>query len=281
MQIRCEKCGTVYDLDPSVLPRGGAPVQCTRCSHVFHAVPPEPTGPGIAPPKPLPREAAGMGGGPAPAPETGGVEKTLQFGAVQVPKAGGEASPSPMETLQFASVKPPAPAATDPASITHFFAGGEAAPLPRGSNQHPGAPTGPGGINRAVSPLGASGTVGQGGPNQMVPNEGARQEGASRQDGAPRQDGTPRQEAAPRPDVVAAPAKARAGSRPGADAPTTNAGAVGSTQEKATLHLRTVGPDATEGSDVTRAAEGWSRLVWGALVVLALLSLLGWLWFGV
>lgn len=39
MQIACEKCSTVYTLDDRLLPPGGAPVQCTRCGHVFTAVP--------------------------------------------------------------------------------------------------------------------------------------------------------------------------------------------------------------------------------------------------
>ncbi len=39
MQISCPQCATVYDLDERVLPPGGAPVQCTRCSHVFTASP--------------------------------------------------------------------------------------------------------------------------------------------------------------------------------------------------------------------------------------------------
>ncbi len=40
MQIACPQCATRYELDERLLPPTGAPVQCTRCSHVFTAVPP-------------------------------------------------------------------------------------------------------------------------------------------------------------------------------------------------------------------------------------------------
>lgn len=37
MHINCERCATVYVLDERLIPPGGAPVQCTRCGHVFTA----------------------------------------------------------------------------------------------------------------------------------------------------------------------------------------------------------------------------------------------------
>jgi predicted Zn finger-like uncharacterized protein len=37
VQIACEKCGTHYVLDDGLVPPGGAPVQCSRCGHVFTA----------------------------------------------------------------------------------------------------------------------------------------------------------------------------------------------------------------------------------------------------
>lgn len=40
MLISCEKCSTTYTLDEALIPASGAPVQCTRCSHVFTAYPP-------------------------------------------------------------------------------------------------------------------------------------------------------------------------------------------------------------------------------------------------
>ncbi len=40
MIIRCERCSTMYDLDESLLAPGGSQVQCTKCQHVFVALPP-------------------------------------------------------------------------------------------------------------------------------------------------------------------------------------------------------------------------------------------------
>ncbi|MGZ3456873.1 MAG: zinc-ribbon domain-containing protein [Archangium sp.] len=42
MEIACPQCSMQYALDPRLLPSGGVPVQCTRCSHVFIAAPPAP-----------------------------------------------------------------------------------------------------------------------------------------------------------------------------------------------------------------------------------------------
>lgn len=39
MLIRCEKCSTTYELEERLIPPGGAPVQCSRCEHVFRAYP--------------------------------------------------------------------------------------------------------------------------------------------------------------------------------------------------------------------------------------------------
>ncbi len=39
MLIRCDKCSTLYELDESLLPRHGAPVQCSKCQFVFTAYP--------------------------------------------------------------------------------------------------------------------------------------------------------------------------------------------------------------------------------------------------
>ncbi len=37
VQISCPRCGSLYEVDDRLLPRGGAPVQCTHCAHVFTA----------------------------------------------------------------------------------------------------------------------------------------------------------------------------------------------------------------------------------------------------
>lgn len=84
MRIRCERCSTVYELDPARLSPGGTPVQCTRCRHVFRAFPPadgqavlplEAGASGPAAPGDLPAGGAGHAGEsektaqyPAPAP---------------------------------------------------------------------------------------------------------------------------------------------------------------------------------------------------------------------
>ncbi|MCL2178087.1 MAG: zinc-ribbon domain-containing protein [Cystobacterineae bacterium] len=39
MLISCEQCSTTYSLDDYLLVPGGVPVQCTRCGHVFVALP--------------------------------------------------------------------------------------------------------------------------------------------------------------------------------------------------------------------------------------------------
>ncbi|HET6923892.1 MAG TPA: zinc-ribbon domain-containing protein [Anaeromyxobacteraceae bacterium] len=106
MHIRCERCSTVYELDEKILPPGGAPVQCTRCQHVFHAFPPQAAGrtlpmfpavqgegvarpspppagvPGPSAPGPAPRQAAPAPARPAPAP------------ARQSPQPAGPAAPA-------------------------------------------------------------------------------------------------------------------------------------------------------------------------------------------
>jgi len=35
MDVRCEQCGTEYELDDASVPDGGCPVQCTECGHTF------------------------------------------------------------------------------------------------------------------------------------------------------------------------------------------------------------------------------------------------------
>jgi predicted Zn finger-like uncharacterized protein len=59
--IRCEKCSTVYELDDKLIPSSGAPVQCSRCEHVFRAFPekkPEPRLELVPPPPATPVEPA-------------------------------------------------------------------------------------------------------------------------------------------------------------------------------------------------------------------------------
>jgi predicted Zn finger-like uncharacterized protein len=110
VQISCERCGTTYALDERLIPPGGAPVQCTRCSHVFTAMPP-----GAAPPP-----AASL-------PHAG--NKTQLFGTA------ASAAPAP----------PAAPAAPAARSNTQMFGTAAAAsPRPSGlkpAGQMPAAPS--------------------------------------------------------------------------------------------------------------------------------------------
>ena len=79
-----------YALDPRLLPPGGVPVQCTRCSHVFIAGTPEPA----------PRPAAKPAPKPAPARPPSAMNSTLLYGANNTsPDAGG--APIPTGTQVF------------------------------------------------------------------------------------------------------------------------------------------------------------------------------------
>jgi predicted Zn finger-like uncharacterized protein len=59
LNIRCERCSTTYELDETLLAPEGSPVQCTKCQHVFTAVPPRTAGrtlvgvPAAPPPRPV------------------------------------------------------------------------------------------------------------------------------------------------------------------------------------------------------------------------------------
>jgi len=70
LRIQCERCATTYELDESRLPPSGAPVQCTRCQHVFRAFPPGAGGRTWIgqPPAPAPAEPAAAAPPPKPSP---------------------------------------------------------------------------------------------------------------------------------------------------------------------------------------------------------------------
>jgi len=40
MDIQCEKCRTVFNIDETLLKEGGSKVRCSICRHVFMAYPP-------------------------------------------------------------------------------------------------------------------------------------------------------------------------------------------------------------------------------------------------
>jgi predicted Zn finger-like uncharacterized protein len=112
--IRCDKCTTVYELDESVLPATGAPVQCSKCQFVFTAY--RPSQPRQAPASPQPSST-----GPAPA-------------TPPAPAAAESAAPSPRDLGDdegaVGAPRPPAPAPT-PRPAAAQVAHGEMAEEPK------------------------------------------------------------------------------------------------------------------------------------------------------
>lgn len=112
MQISCERCGTTYALDERLIPSGGAPVQCTRCGHVFTAYPP---GGGAA---------TAAAPAPAPAARPQDAHRTQIFGSSGAPRPGpvppAAAAPDRPSTQMFGAPAP-APAAPDPRNHTQMF----------------------------------------------------------------------------------------------------------------------------------------------------------------
>lgn len=103
MQVRCERCSAVYELDERALPPAGAPVQCTRCQHVFQAFPPQ------APGRTLPMFPAVQGGAPAEPAAPAGAPPPA---GTQAPPAGGS---GPTALWPAASAAAAAPARAPPA----------------------------------------------------------------------------------------------------------------------------------------------------------------------
>jgi predicted Zn finger-like uncharacterized protein len=98
--IRCERCSTLYELDDALLAPEGSPVQCTRCQHVFTAVPPR------APPQAQPQAAPE----PSPDPERAPV---VHASAPRDGVPSGSAATSP--DAAAAAARPVAPASAPPA----------------------------------------------------------------------------------------------------------------------------------------------------------------------
>jgi len=91
LNIRCERCSTTYELDETLLAPGGSPVQCTKCQHVFTAVPPRTAG----------RTLIGVPAAPAPHP-------------VAPPKAPVAEPQPPTGPRQGPAIYRPSPAAASP-----------------------------------------------------------------------------------------------------------------------------------------------------------------------
>src|SRR5262249_28346430 len=87
MDVRCERCKTLYELDDSRVSEAGTTVRCTTCGHVFR----------VRKKVLLMTEAVGGGGGAAPRPPPGG-DKTARRGPG--PGGRGLAFPAPTSTRQ-------------------------------------------------------------------------------------------------------------------------------------------------------------------------------------
>src|SRR6185369_8909322 len=77
MDVRCEKCGTEYELDEARLKPGGVTVKCTTCGHMFKIRKRAPTNVGMPPVPPIASERSqraqtASSGVPRPRTETGG-----------------------------------------------------------------------------------------------------------------------------------------------------------------------------------------------------------------
>lgn len=124
MLISCEKCSTTYDLDETLLPVAGAPVQCTRCQHVFTAYPPRDVAASASEPEEEPtasRKRAAVV--PPGIPQGRPANQTMVFGTAaatqqQAPSSGPAPRANPNQTMMFggAQAAAPAPTAAPPAA---------------------------------------------------------------------------------------------------------------------------------------------------------------------
>ncbi|QRO01800.1 hypothetical protein JRI60_23635 [Archangium violaceum] len=143
-----------YALDPRLLPPGGVPVQCTRCSHVFIAAPPEQATPqttqvfGSPVPQAAPRPAA-----PQPNPNLG---STLLYGGNK-----GAQQPSAQTTQVFGAVPqvpPVAPVANKPPPVANKPQQAGGPPVPTGTQVFGAVPQPTGAQPQSYRPPSASGT---------------------------------------------------------------------------------------------------------------------------
>jgi predicted Zn finger-like uncharacterized protein len=165
--ISCEKCSTTYTLDEALIPASGAPVQCTRCSHVFTAYPPrqdnatildeEPTTSRRKPPSGLPGSRPanqtmvfGTGAAPPPQqpppPQSRPAHQTMVFGtgAPPPPQQPPPQSRPAHQTMVFGTGAPapqqPPPPAKNPPHQTAIFG----TPAGQQAASQPHAPAAPG-----------------------------------------------------------------------------------------------------------------------------------------
>ncbi|MBL8924088.1 MAG: zinc-ribbon domain-containing protein [Myxococcaceae bacterium] len=145
MLISCEKCSTTYTLDEALIPASGAPVQCTRCSHVFTAYPPRPD------PAALDEEpTTGSRRRPPPSgvPQSRPANQTMVFGTGAAPPPPPPPKASAHQTMVFGtgaapSQQPPqqpqAPAKASPHQTMVFGTGAPAQPPPAAASPRPSA----------------------------------------------------------------------------------------------------------------------------------------------
>lgn len=180
--ISCEKCATTYNLDERMLPPQGAPVQCTKCQHVFLAKPQAAAA--VAAPASASNQTMMFGAPPAATPGVGAgagalPNQTMMFGAVSpqqvVPTASAGASPN--QTMMFGAVHadgpapqpaPPAKAAAPAAANqTMMFGAVHSPPAPA----QPAAPSNPNQtmmFGAVQAPAPTTKPVGAAAPNQTM-----------------------------------------------------------------------------------------------------------------
>ncbi len=148
-----------YALDPRLLPPGGVPVQCTRCSHVFIAAPPEQATPqttqvfGSPVPQAAPAQAAPRPAAPQANP---GLGSTLLYGANR-----GAQQPSAQTTQVFGAVPqvpPVAPVASKPPPVANKPQQAGGPPVATGTQVFGAVPQPAGAQSQSSRPPSASGT---------------------------------------------------------------------------------------------------------------------------
>jgi len=145
--IECEKCHTTYVLDDKLIPPQGAPVQCTRCGHVFtaRAEPAMPSTPIQAPPQTSKTVMFGVPGADGPVPSqnlaNAPANRTMMFGGPnnEPPPASAAANKTVMFGVGGADAPAPAPppGAVAANKTVMFGAPGSAAPPPGAGSQQP------------------------------------------------------------------------------------------------------------------------------------------------
>ncbi|HTJ45917.1 MAG TPA: zinc-ribbon domain-containing protein [Kofleriaceae bacterium] len=82
MDVRCEKCGTEYELEEARLKPGGVTVKCTNCGHMFKIRKRAPTNVGATPPPEITRPRASSTGVPLRAPTADSTRQRADSGRV-------------------------------------------------------------------------------------------------------------------------------------------------------------------------------------------------------